>query len=192
MSCNLTKGRNITCRDTVGGVKAIYFAQYDEVVTYTEGTTTEVGSLVTFTLGASDDIYKYTLKRGTASCTETLTGSSENGTVFYTPSVNIKLHKLTKEDQNQVKLLASNRLVIFLELNEVLTANSHNVLLALGLENGMELNAGTNATGTAFGDMNGYDWTFDGMERDAMVTVADYTTTPLDNADFTFQGIVTS
>ena len=24
MACNLTKGRNITCRDTVGGVKAIY------------------------------------------------------------------------------------------------------------------------------------------------------------------------
>jgi hypothetical protein len=83
-------------------------------------------------------------------------------------------------------------LVIFLELNEVLTANSHNVLLALGLENGMELNAGTNATGTAFGDMNGYDWTFDGMERDPMVTVADYTTTPLDNSAFTYQSIVTS
>ena len=192
MSCNLTKGRNITCRDTVGGVKAIYFAQYDQVVTYAEGATTEVGSLVTFELGASDDIYKYTLKRGTASCVEQLTGSSEAGTVFYTPSVNIKLHKLTKEDQNQVKLLASNRLVIFLELNEIITATGHNVILALGLENGMELNAGTNATGTAFGDMNGYDWTFDGMERDAMVTVADYTTTPLDNSAFTFNSIVTS
>ena len=190
MSCNLTKGRNITCRDTVGGIKAIYFAQYDEVVTYAEGTSTDVGSLVTFTLGASDDIYKYTLKRGTASCTETLTGSSENGTVFYTPSVNIKLHKLTKEDQNQVKLLASNRLVIFLELNEVLTANSHNVLLALGLENGMELNAGTNATGTAFGDMNGYDWTFDGMERNPMLTNEDYSSEPFDNSGFTFQSII--
>jgi len=188
MSCNLTKGRNITCRDTVGGIKAIYFAQFDEVASYISAS----GELTDFDLGASDDIYKYTLKRGTASCTETLTGNSEAGTVFYTPSVNIKLHKLTKEDQNQVKLLASNRLVIFLELNEVLTANSHNVLLALGLENGMELNAGTNATGTAFGDMNGYDWTFDGMERDAMVTVADYTTNPLDNSAFTFQGIVTS
>jgi len=192
MSCNLTKGRNITCRDTVGGIKAIYFAQFDEVTAYAEGTSTDVGSLVTFTMGASDDIYKYTLKRGTASCTETITGSSENGTVFYTPSVEIMLHKLTKEDQNQVKLLASNRLVIFLELNEVLTANNHNVLLALGLENGMELNAGTNATGAAFGDMNGYTWTFDGMERDPMVTVADYTTTPLDNAAFTYQSIVTS
>ena len=192
MSCNLTKGRNITCRDTVGGIKAIYFAQFDEVTAYAEGTSTDVGSLVTFTMGASDDIYKYTLKRGTASCTETITGSSENGTVFYTPSVEIMLHKLTKEDQNQIKLLASNRLVIFLELNEIITATGNNVLLALGLENGMELNAGTNATGAAFGDMNGYTWTFDGMERDPMVTVADYTTTPLDNAAFTYQSIVTS
>ena len=188
MSCNLTKGRNITCRDTVGGIKAIYFAQFDEVASYV----TASGELTDFDLGASDDIYKYTLKRGTASCTETITGSSENGTVFYTPSVQIMLHKLTKEDQNQVKLLASNRLVIFLELNEVLTANNHNVLLALGLENGMELNSGTNATGAAFGDMNGYTLTFDGMERDPMVTVADYTTTPLDNTAFTYQSIVTS
>ena len=192
MSCNLTKGRNITCRDTVGGIKAIYFAQFDEVTAYAEGTSTDVGSLVTFTMGASDDIYKYTLKRGTASCTETITGSSENGTVFYTPSVQIMLHKLTKEDQNQIKLLASNRLVIFLELNEIITATGNNVLLALGLENGMELNSGTNATGAAFGDMNGYTWTFEGMERNPMLTVEDYSSTPLDNSGFTYNAIVTS
>ena len=172
MSCNLTKGRQITCRDTVGGIKAIYFAQLDEVSAFAEGTSAAVGSLVTFTLGGSDDIYKYNLKRGTASCTETITGSSENGTVFYTPSVQIMLHKLTKEDQNQIKLLASQRLVVFLELNEVITATGHNVLLALGLENGMELNSGTNTTGAAFGDMNGYTWTFDGMERDNAIVAS--------------------
>jgi len=188
MSCNLTKGRQITCRDTVGGIKAIYFAQLDEVSSYV----TASGELTDFDLGGSDDIYKYNLKRGTASCTETITGNSEAGTVFYTPSVQIMLHKLTKEDQNQIKLLASQRLVVFLELNEILTTNSHNVLLALGLENGMELNSGTNTTGAAFGDMNGYTWTFDGMERDPMVTVADYTTNPLDNSAFTYNAIVAS
>jgi hypothetical protein len=73
-----------------------------------------------------------------------------------------------------------------------LTANNHNVLLALGLENGMELNAGTNATGAAFGDMNGYTWTFDGMERNPMLTVEDYTTNPLDNSGFTYNAIVAS
>ena len=54
MSCNLTKGRNITCRDTVGGIKAIYFAQFDEVASYV----TSSGELTDFDLGASDDIYK--------------------------------------------------------------------------------------------------------------------------------------
>jgi len=188
MACNLTKGRNITCRDTVGGIKAVYFAQYDEITSFV----TSSGELTDFDMGASDDIYKYTLKRGTGSVTETITGSSENGTVFYTPTVNIKLHKLTKEDQNQIKLLTAQRLVVFVELNEILSANSHNVLLALGLENGLELNAGTNSSGVAFGDMNGYDWTLDGIEPNPMATVADYTTTPLDNSAFTFQNIVTS
>ena len=188
MSCNLTKGRNITCRDTVGGIKAVYFAQYDEVATFV----TASGELTDFDLGGSDDIYKYTLKRGTGSVTETITGSSENGTVFYTPTVNIKLHKLTKEDQNQIKLLTAQRLVVFVELNEVLSTNSHNVLLCLGLENGLELNAGTNSSGVSFGDMAGYDWTLDGMEREPMVTVADYTATPLDNSAFTFNSIITS
>ena len=188
MSCNLTKGRNISCRDSVGGIKAVYFAQFDEVATYV----TASGELTDFDMGAGDDIYKYTLKRGTGSVTETITGSSENGTVFYTPTVNIKLHKLTKEDQNQIKLLTAQRLVVFVELNEVLSANSHNVLLCLGLENGLELNAGTNTSGVSFGDMAGYDWTLDGMERDPMVTVADYTATPLDNSAFTFNTIITS
>mgnify|MGYP003637415935 FL=1 len=188
MACNLTKGRNITCRDTVGGIKAIYFAQHDEITSFV----TASGELTDFDMGGSDDIYKYTLKRGTGSVTETITGSSENGTVFYTPTVNIKLHKLTKEDQNQIKLLTAQRLVVFVELNEILSTNSHNVLLALGLENGLELNAGTNSSGVAFGDMNGYDWTLDGMEPNPMVTIADYSTTPLDNSAFTFNSIITS
>jgi len=188
MACNLTKGRNITCRDTVGGIKAVYFAQYDEITSFV----TASGELTDFDMGASDDIYKYTLKRGTGSVVETISGSSENGTIFYTPTLNIKLHKLTKEDQNQIKLLTAQRLVVFVELNETLSANSHNVLLALGLENGLELNAGTNSSGVAFGDMNGYDWTLDGMEKNPMVTVADYTTNPLDNSAFTFNSIITS
>ena len=54
MSCNLTKGRNITCRDTVGGVKAIYFAQFDEVASYV----TASGELTDFDLGGSDNLVK--------------------------------------------------------------------------------------------------------------------------------------
>ena len=187
MACNLTKGRNITCRDTVAGVKAIYFAQHDELTSYTAAS----GEVTDFDLGSGDDIYKYLVKRGTAGVTETINASSENGTVFYTQSVNLKLHKLTKEDQNQIKLLAQQRLIIFAELNELNSAGK-NVIVACGLDNGAELSAGTNASGIALGDLNGYDWTFESQEPNPMQTVADYTTTPFDNSAFTFNAIVTS
>ena len=87
MACNLTKGRNITCRSGIGGIKAVYFAQHDELTSYVAAS----GEVTDFDLGSGDDIYKYILKRGTGSVTETVTGSSENGTVFYTHSCNITI-----------------------------------------------------------------------------------------------------
>ena len=187
MACNLTKGRNLSCRDTVSGVKAIYLAQHDELTSYVAA----AGSLTDFDLGAGDDIYKYLLKRGTASVTETVNANSENGSIFYTPSVNIKLHKLSAADQNELKILAAQRMIIFVELNE-LNAAGKNVIVACGLDNGMELSAGTNSSGAGLGDMNGYDWTFESQENSPMQTVADYSSTPLDNSAFTFNAIITS
>ena len=187
MACNLTKGRNITCRDGIGGIKRIYLAQHDELTSYTAAS----GELTDFDLGSGDDIYQYTLKRGTAGVTETVNPSSENGTIFYTHSVNIKLHDLTKEDQNEIKLLGQQRMVIFAELNQ-LTSTGKNVILAMGLDNGMELSAGTSTSGVALGDMAGYDWTFESQEPNPMQVVADYTTAPLDNGSFTYQNKVTN
>ena len=187
MGCSLTKGRNVGCRDSIGGVKAVYFAEHGELTSYVAAS----GELTDFDMGSGDDIYKYLVKRGTAGVTETINANSENGTIFYSASVNIKLHKLTKEDQNQIKLLGQQRLVIFVELNE-LNSGGKNIILACGLDNGCELSAGTNVSGVALGDMNGYDWTFEAQEPNPMQVVADYTSAALDNGAFTFNTIVTN
>ena len=129
-------------------------------------------------------MFKYALPRGTGSFTETIQPSVENGTVFYEPSVNIKLHKMTVGDRNEIKLLAQNRLIIFVETNAVI-ANGHTNIWCLGKENGMELSAGTTQTGAGFGDMNGYNLTFTGAESEPCLLVADHTSTPFDNAAFT-------
>jgi hypothetical protein len=185
MACNLTKGRNITCRDGIGGIKAIYLVQHDELSSYVAAS----GEVTDLDLGAGDDIYKYNLKRGTGSVTETVNASSENGTVFYTHSVNVVLHDLTKEDQNEIKLLAQQRMVVFAELNQ-LSSGGKNKIVAMGLDNGMELSAGTSQSGAALGDLSGYTWTFEGQEPNPMQLVADFTTTPFDNGAFTFNSIV--
>ena len=79
---------------------------------------------------------------------------------------------------------------IFAQLNQQVVATGNDVILALGMVNGMELNAGTMDTGAAWGDKNGYTLTFDGMEQQPMAMLEDYTTIPFDNAGFTNEAAI--
>ena len=182
MACtSLTKGRGLDCSRISGGVKKIFFSVYDEDVSYTyDGTNPLEIDAIDWN---STTIYEYVMPLGVASVTDTITGSRENGTIFYTPTVNIILNKLTKEDQNEIKLLGQTKVRIFAQLNQQL-ANGHDVFIALGMANGMELNAGTMDSGAAFGDRNGYTLTFDGMEALPFAFLEDYTTAPWDQSGF--------
>jgi len=185
MACTaLTKGRGLDCNRISGGIKFIYFAVYDQVTSIP----TASGAITDLEMG-SNMLYRYTMPLGVASLTDTITGSRENGTIFYTPTVNVILNRLTKEDQNEIKLLGQTKVIIFAQLNQTVTATGHDVIVCLGSVNGMELNAGTMDSGAAFGDRNGYTLTFDGLENQPFQFVPDYTTNPFDNAGFTLGGV---
>jgi|TARA_R110000782_G_C14603782_1_gene391362 hypothetical protein len=185
MACTaLTRGRQLNCNRISGGIKAVYFAVLDQIVSITYDTTAApngVREIDDIDMG-SDSIYKYSLPIGTSSLSDNIVGSRENGTIYFTPTINIVYNKLSKEDQQEIKLLAATKTVVFAELNQQL-ANGHNVIVALGTTNGMELNAGTMDSGASWGDRNGYTLTFDGMEADPFAMLTDYTATPFDNAD---------
>ena len=185
MACTaLTRGRQLNCNRISGGIKSVYFAVLDEILSITYDSTAApngVREITNIDMG-TDEIYKYALPLGTSSLTDTIVGSRENGTVYYTPTINLVYNKLSKEDQNEIKLLASTKTVVFAELNQQLT-NGHNVIVAMGMVNGMELNAGTMDSGAAWGDRNGYTCTLDGMEAEPFAMMVDYTATPFDNAD---------
>jgi len=178
MACiALTKGRGLDCNRSSGGVKYIYFAVFDQVISITSAS-----SEITDIDMGSDSIYRYQPPRGTSQAMETITGSTDNGTIFYTPTVTMVLNRLSKADQNEIKLLGQTQVIIFAQLNEQL-ANGHDVIIALGVTNAMALNAGTADSGTALADRNGYTLTFDGFEADPMPMVGDYLATPFDNID---------
>jgi hypothetical protein len=138
-SCALTTGFDLDCRDAVGGVKSVSFANLDEYLALSpvvaDGAITSITATATF--------YKYEQLKETSSMTETINGSSQNGTVYYTPEVVVVLSKLDVNKRNEIKLLAQQRLVAIVETND----GSYWIV---GYENGLELNAGTSATGTAF------------------------------------------
>lgn len=187
MACTaLSGGRGLDCNRISGGIKFIYFAVYDQITSIPQTS----GEITDIEMG-TNVLYRYTMPLGVSSLTDTIVGSRENGTVYYTPTCNIILNRLSKEDQNQIKLLSSTKTIVFAQLNQTL-ANGHDVIVCLGSGNGMELNAGTMDSGAAWGDRNGYTLTFDGMEQLPMAMVADYTTDPFDNAGFTMGTICTS
>ena len=193
MACTaLTKGRGLDCNRISGGIKYVYFGVYDQfdAPIETTGIVQSGGEITDIEMGANV-LYRYTMPLGTASLSESITGSRENGTIFYTPTLNVILNRLTKEDQNQIKLLGATTVVAFAQLNATLTSG-HDVIVGLGVENGLQLNAGTIDSGAAWGDRSGYTLTFDGIEQLPFPMVADYTTDPFDNTAFTMGTIVTS
>ena len=193
MACTaLTKGRGLDCNRISGGVKFIYFGVLDEFTAPIEtvGLPVTAGEVTDLEMG-TNDLYRYTMPLGVASITDTIVGSRENGTIYYTPTAQVLFNRLSKEDQNQVKLLGATKVVVFAQLNQQTTLGT-DIIVAMGVVNGMELNAGTIDSGAAWGDKNGYTLTFDGMESLPMPIVADYTTAPFDNTAFTMGTIVTS
>ena len=174
MACTaLTKGRGLDCTRQSGGVKYFYFSVFDDIaetdITYNPAAGVHEITAINF---QNSTIYRYAVPRGASNVSDAITGSTENGTLFYTPTVNMVLNRLTKEDQNEIKLLGQTQVRIFAQLNAQ-TANGNDVIICLGAKNGMSMNAGTSDSGTAFGDRNGYTLTFDGLEADPFPMLKD-------------------
>ncbi len=84
--------------------------------------------------------------------------------MFYEQSVTAVFFKLQSATRNKVKVLAQNPdLKIVVETNNGATDGVGQFFL-IGEDTGAQLVTGTGASGTAFGDLNGYTLTFTSQE----------------------------
>ena len=151
MACDITLGRLEPCKDSVGGLRAVYFANYSEFYQDATFTAEEITALT-----APVSVFKYDLK-GANSYDETNENSRENGTSFWTQTGTLVLKKQDLVTQKELKLLAAGRPQIIIE------DYNGNFRLA-GAEHGCEVAINT-ASGAAMGDLNGYNITFTGTEK---------------------------
>jgi len=154
MACGLNLGRKEPCKDVVGGIKNIYFVDFGNL-----GTITEANDEVTNMTGSSGSLtaYKYEVK-GNSSFETNITSSRENGTTFFEQTLNLTLHKLSKEDNKELKFLAYGR-------PHVVVEDYNGNCMLMGLENGADVSGGTIVTGAAMGDLSGYTLTLSAMEK---------------------------
>ena len=172
MSCLLTAGRTIPCKDVVGGIKAVYFVNFGDLGTITESADEVTNMTGTFSA------YKYDLK-GNSSFEQSFNSSRENGTTFFEQTLNLQFSKLTKEDNKELKLMAYGRpQVVVLDYND-------NAFL-MGADHGAEVTGGTIVTGAALGDLSGYTLTLTAQELKPANFIAGV---DLTNADEVFAGM---
>jgi len=157
-TCDITSGFTLGCRDNTGGIKNLY------ILSGSIDTVTDASEGVISGITGSGGFFKYELFRQTSDFSEAISATPENGTVFYEQTVNAVFFKLQSSTRNQIRVLAKNPdLKVIVETNNG-SEDGVGKYWLLGENNGMQLLSGTGATGTAFGDLNGYTLAFTGQE----------------------------
>jgi hypothetical protein len=157
MSCNLTAGIPLGCRDNVGGLKSLWITDFTNI----ESITSNTGDTIT-AISGTGTYYEFQLIRTTSQLTETVNASLENGTVYYQGEIVTFFSKLDQAKRNILKTLAQSQ-----RLSIVAEDNNGNYFY-LGQTYGCFISAGTSVSGKALGDANGYNLTFQYLEPNPM------------------------
>ena len=155
MACALTTGRSLPCKSAFGGIKKVYFGDFGGITAVSLGADGEVATIT----GTQPDWYEYDVK-GNSSLETTVTSSRENGTTFYTQTLNLTLTYLDAKTQNELQIIAVGRPYVVVE-------DYYGNQFLCGFENGMECTGGTTVTGAAAGDLSGFTLTMEGLEETA-------------------------
>ncbi len=154
MACAITSGRKVPCKSAFGGIKTVYFCNYQDAEITLDGTTKEVASI---SMETDTKFFQYDVK-GNSSLTTTITSSRDNGTTFYTQTLALTLPFLDNATKNEVQLLATGR-------PQMIVEDYYGNRFFCGYENGMDLTGGTIVTGAAAGDLSGFTLTMEGIEE---------------------------
>ena len=156
MSCYISSGVALGCSDGIGGIKKIYIVGGGGAVT---GYTYDAdGAITGATSTTGTTLYGFELKRNTSSLSQNTTKSFENGTIYWEQVLTAVLFKYDQDKRNQLKILGQN------DKLQIIGIDQNDVQYLLGQTNGMYLSGGSAATGTAFGDRNGFELIFTGQE----------------------------
>ena len=169
MACDITAGRNDSnCLDSLGGIKAIYVANYAKGM-FADATFT--GEEIT-AMGTSYDVFKYEL-RGTNNIDEANTKDINAGTSIFEGSGTITLKKQDATTQAQMILLSKGR-------PQIIAEGYDGSFRIFGIKNGVDVTVNT-ASGADMNEFNGYTLTLASKEDNLAYFVA-----PLLMTDGTF------
>jgi len=167
MPCVINAGYVIDCRESVGGIQAIWLISnanlYD--ASGNSRVTDASGTVTAMTKATGTRFYKFEVPRGTAVASTNMTGSLENGTIYFTHELTFPINSRTATVRNIITTLAKNRLTF-------VTLEMDGVYRMYGKGYGLYMDTTTNSSGTAPGDRNGAELKFSSMEIEDFLVVS--------------------
>lgn len=156
MACDASKGYKHQCYDNTGGIRNFYIMNFveglEDLVNITDGEITDFG-----TPSTPYDLYKYELRSTGHGLEETDNGEKAAGTKFWEQVVTAMLKKQDAATTEELKTVSYGTPHLIIE-------DYNGNFKLVGLQNGVDFKFNT-ATGTNFGEMNGYTITATGQEK---------------------------
>lgn len=153
MSCDLTAGRLEPCKSNVGGIDKIYFVNFGDFASVTTGSDDEISDIT-----GSFSAYEYEVKSSATNMEVAVNSSRDNGTTFFTQTINLTLKNLTQAMNKELKLMAYGR-------PHVVVWDRNGKAWLCGVNRGCEVTGGSAVTGGAMGDLYGYTITLTAEEE---------------------------
>ena len=152
MACTLTiNGRAFPCKDKIGGIKRVWIKEFDAA----DWGATTAGVIAASASGIT--VFGFELTKNSGSFQQAVNASMENGVVFYSQVLEMTMPNLIAADNVEVADLLKGRLTIIVQ-------DVNDNYFAMGSTAGSEASGGTIGTGTAKGDLNGYQLQFTAEE----------------------------
>jgi hypothetical protein len=160
MSCNLTQGFPLACKDSVGGIKTLFLLEQSNVATFTASGQT----VISLTLNAGKIFWEYDLRKATSEMTSAITTSEANGSTFYKTDIKFVMYKMDANKWGELQSLAQQLVV-------AIVRDNNNNYWFVGYVNGGNLLTSQGKTGKAFGDLNGFDLSLEFEEPNPLYLV---------------------
>lgn len=161
MACTQTLGGIILdCETSVGGIKEVYIAHYEDVegkltvgstITVDDETVTLPGDMIT-AIDAAGKFKRYQFRKQTGSMTSTLNVDEVAGINYVSTELSLVFTKMETKKRVEIAAMAVGQLAVIVK-------DGNNKFWFLGFDDYVSSTAGSGNTGTAKGDSNNYSIT---------------------------------
>ena len=161
MACTqLLKGITLDCEASVGGIKEVYIARYDDVngqptvsstITVDSESVTLDGDMIT-AIDAAGKFHKYAFRKQTGSMTSTLNVDETAGINYVSTELSLVFTKMETRKRVEIAAMVLGQLAVIVK-------DGNNKFWYLGYNDYVSSSAGTGNTGTSKGDSNNYSIT---------------------------------